>query len=200
MVLNYDIFEIIVEAVCINSYHLTSLLALTNKSFYHLTKNYIEILAQSEKVFIATYIKNWRPEIEQKDYVHSEFILLDNNYYIDDWLNDKSQNIRTSYWIKDRKLISLQSSIHNNYPQNLNWSETEYNLVQYKKSKQNLFEKYYIYYFYVDYWDCYCFEIYIYPYFDERLTFYKSFSHYLEVKKNKWYNHNIPEEYNDYDY
>ena len=200
MILNHDISKIISEMVCINSYHLYLSLALINKEFYNLTKALIKILSKSEKVFIATYIKNWRAEIDQKDYVHGEFMLLDDNYYIDDWLNDKSQNIRTSYWIKDRKLISLQSSIYNHYPQNLNWSETEYNLDEYKKSKQNLFEKYYIYYFYIDYWDCYCFDIYIYPYFDEKLTLRDSFSHYLEIKKNKWYNHNIPEEYNGFDY
>tara|TARA_Y100000741_G_C18246723_1_gene555784 strand:+ start:441 stop:1043 length:603 start_codon:yes stop_codon:yes gene_type:complete len=200
MILNHDISKIISEMVCINSYHLYLSLALINKEFYNLTKALIKILSKSEKVFIATYIKNWRAEIDQKDYVHGEFMLLDDNYYIDDWLKDKSQNIRTSYWIKDRKLISLQSSIYNHYPQNLNWSETEYNLDEYKKSKQNLFEKYYIYYFYIDYRDCYCFDIYIYPYFDERLTLTDSFSHYLEVKKNKWCNHNIPKEYNGFDY
>ena len=200
MILNQDVSKIISEMVCINSYHLHFSLALTSKGFYNLIKEFIEKLFKPEIIFLATYIKNWRAEIDQKEYVHGDFILLDDNYYIDDWLNDISDNIRTSYWIKDRQLISLESSIYIRHNQNLNWSDTELNLVEYKKSEKNLFEKYYIYYFYVDYRDCYCFDIYIYPYFDERLTLTDTFSHYLEVKKNKWYNHNIPAEYNGFDY
>ena len=200
MILNNDISEVISRYICINNYHLTFSLILTNKLFNNLIKEFVEELSKSEKIFIATYIKNWRGEIDQKDYVHGEFILLDSNYEIEEWLNDESKNITTSLWCTFRALLTIQTSTHDNFPQNLNWSKTESNLLEYKKSNHILYEKYYIYYFYIDYWDCYCFDIYIYPYYDERLTLLESFSHYTEIKKNKWYNHNIPTEYNGYDY
>ena len=204
MILNHDISEVIAMYICINNYSLTDSLILTNKVFHNITKAFVEILSKPEKIFIATYIKNWRPEIDQKDYVHGEFILLDNNYDIDSWLKDTSKNIRTGLWLKCRELITLQTNILHeelSFAQNLNWSEREYNLEEYKEINSNLqFEKYYVYYFYKDYRDCYCFDIYINPYYDERLTMIDTFSHYIEIKKNKWYNHNIPLEYNGFDY
>lgn len=205
--LNEDVTQILGYYICLKNYSLIDLLILINKKFNKLIKGILQVISKPETLFIATYIKNWRGEIDQKEYVYGEFMLSDKKYDIESWLTDTSQNIRKSLFVIDRELITLNTNVFNSakFPQklsqHLNWSEKEYNLEKYNKnSKSLLFEEYYVYYFYIDYCDCYCFDIYIYPYYDERLTLHDTFSHFVKIKKNQWHNHNIPKEYNGFDY
>ena len=195
MIFIEDILNNILYYVYFKQYNNIDIVKLVSKVYYKSMLFIFNKYNIKESILIATCIKNYRPEIDQKEYINEDFIIFDDTCYINDWIN-KKQNIKNyhSYlplltkeiiYINNNKLISTDHYIEYNYLDSTNLKSLNICINKLK------FTEYIIYYFYIDLIYCYIIDFIILPYFDERILKKDKFLYYKKIKKNKFYNHNI---------
>ena len=191
--LNDDIIEKISEILCIYDYNYVNKKKIINKNF----KKYIEFYINkfnycNERLYMATQIKHWRPELDQIEYIYNNFMLFDNyNSYLY-WKNN-SKTYHNSKNSLDNEVISCNLFQFTTLNKNIFPEETNkissifidpFFIEQQKINiSKLLFDKYFIYYFTENYYYCYGISFIILPYFDERLLELKMFHSYNIVKK-----------------
>ena len=201
-----DIIENISEILCIYDYSNINKYYTINKSFYTFISKYMNKLNNSQETFyMATQIKHWRPELDQIEYLHNNFMIFDDYISYLYWKNN-SKTFQTGMNGLDNEIICcnlFQFSTFNknifseeNNKTELMFVESEFIDKNYHTMPKLLFDTYFIYYFIEDYRCCYGISFIILPYFDKGLLDLKMFHSYNIVKKNKLMNHNIKKIYN----
>lgn len=199
--LNEDIIEKISEILCIYDYNDVNKYKLINKNF----KKYIEFYMNkfdycNERLYMATQIKQWRPELDQIEYIYNNFMIFDDyNSYLY-WKNN-SKTYHNSKNSLDNEVISCNlfqfTTLNKNiFPEETNkissiFIDPFYIEQQKINISKLLFDTYFIYYFTENYYYCYGISFIILPYFDKRLLELKMYHSYNIVKKNTLVNHNI---------
>ena len=199
--LNDYIIEKISEILCIYDYNYVNKYKIINKNF----KKYIEFYINkfnycNERLYMATQIKHWRPELDQIEYIYNNFMIFDDyNSYLY-WKNN-SKTYHNSKNSLDNEVISCNlfqfTTLNKNiFPEETNkissiFIDPFYIEQQKINISKLLFDTYFIYYFTENYYYCYGISFIILPYFDERLLELKMYHSYNIVKKNTLANHNI---------
>ncbi len=204
--LNEDIIEKISEILSIYDYSSVNKYKLINKNFKKCIEFYMNKFDYcNERLYMATQIKQWRPELDQIEYIYNNFMIFDDyNSYLY-WKNN-SKTFQTGMNGLDNEIICcnlFQFSTFNknifsaeNNKTELMFVESEFIDKHYHTMPKLLFDIYFIYYFIEDYRCCYGISFIILPYFDKGLLDLKMFHSYNIVKKNKLMNHNIKKIYN----
>tara|TARA_Y100000741_G_scaffold350533_1_gene320740 strand:+ start:405 stop:1004 length:600 start_codon:yes stop_codon:yes gene_type:complete len=191
MILNYDISNKIIYYIFIYHYKKLNLIKNTSNIFYNISKFIINKYDISEKLYIASFIKYWRPELEQIPYIFGNFKIISElkRHTLFNWYNKFTYN--TSYfsynYIQPSFLLinTKETYTYNNYI-----CLDEKNM--YLDIEKPLFKIYFIYYLYDIHNNSYSIKILILPYYDERITQKENFLHYLLIDNiDKTYNHNI---------
>ena len=199
--LNEDIIEKISEILCIYDYNSANKYKLINKNFKKCIEFYMNKFDYcNERLYMATQIKQWRPELDQIEYIYNNFMIFDDyNSYLY-WKNN-SKTYHNSKNSLDNEVISCNlfqfTTLNKNiFPEETNkissiFIDPFYIEQQKINISKLLFDTYFIYYFTENYYYCYGISFIILPYFDERLLELKMFHSYNIVKKNTLANHNI---------
>lgn len=196
-----DIIESISEILCIYEYTNINKYYTINKVFYNFISKYMNKLNNSQESFcMATQIKHWRPELDQIEYLHNNFMIFDDYISYLYWKNN-SKTYHNSKNSLDNEVISCNlfqfTTLNKNiFPEETNkitsiFIDPFYIEQQKINISKLLFDTYFIYYFTENYYYCYGISFIILPYFDERLLELKMFHSYNIVKKNTLANHNI---------
>jgi len=204
-----DIIETIAKILCIYDYSNINKYYTINKSFHNFISKYMDKLNNSqENLYMATQIKHWRPELDQIEYLHNNFMIFDNyNSYLywknhsktyKNYMNGLDNGILLCDLYKFTTLNTTFSTFNNNtfLEETYEIEDTTFISHSYieenKKNISNLkFETYFIYYFIEDFNHCYGISFIILPYFDKRLLEISMYHSYNIVKKNTLANHNI---------
>ena len=199
--LNEDIIEKISEILCIYDYNDVNKYKLINKNFKKCIEFYMNKFDYcNERLYMATQIKQWRPELDQIEYIYNNFMIFDNyNSYLY-WKNN-SKTYHNSKNSLDNEVISCNLFQFTTLNKNIFPEETNkissifidpFFIEQQKINISKLsFDTYFIYYFTENYYYCYGISFIILPYFDKRLLELKMYHSYNIVKKNTLVNHNI---------
>lgn len=199
--LNEDIIEKISEILCIYDYNDVNKYKLINKNFKKCIEFYMNKFDYcNERLYMATQIKQWRPELDQIEYIYNNFMIFDDyNSYLY-WKNN-SKTYHNSKNSLDNEVISCNLFQFTTLNKNIFPEETNkissifidpFFIEQQKINiSKLLFDIYFIYYFTENYHYCYGISFIILPYFDERLLELKMYHSYNIVKKNTLVNHNI---------
>ena len=199
--LNEDIIEKISEILCIYDYNDVNKYKLINKNFKKCIEFYINKFDYcNERLYMATQIKQWRPELDQIEYIYNNFMIFDDyNSYLY-WKNN-SKTYHNSMNGLDNEVISCNLFQFTTLNKNIFPEETNkissifidpFFIEQQKINiSKLLFDTYFIYYFTENYYYCYGISFIILPYFDKRLLELKMYHSYNIVKKNTLVNHNI---------
>ena len=198
---NEDIVSKISEILSIYDYSNINKYCIINKVFYNFISIYINKLNNcNERLYMATQIKQWRPELDQIEYIYNNFMIFDeyNSYLY--WKNN-SKTYHNSKNSLDNEVISCNLFQFTTLNKNIFPEETHkvtsifIDPLFIEQQKINisklLFDTYFIYYFTENYYYCYGISFIILPYFDERLLKLKMYHSYNIVKKNTLKNHNI---------
>ena len=187
MLCNIDINYLILYNIFINYYSIFCNIKLVNRLF---NKQIIYILHNfdiKEEFYMGSYIKDWRPELDQTSYIYSNFIISNNLNIINDWNNKKIQ-----YYSESNSSLNTEIIIFNTQETYLN-----YNFIdKYSNDFKNIIKKndnneYYIYYLYEDLKACYGIKFIVLPYFNDLITKKENFLHYNKIKLNEEFNHNL---------
>ena len=173
--LNDDIIEKISEILCIYDYNYVNKYKIINKNF----KKYIEFYINkfnycNERLYMATQIKHWRPELDQIEYIYNNFMLFDNyNSYLY-WKNN-SKTYHNSKNSLDNEVISCNLFQFTTLNKNIFPEETNkissifidpFFIEQQKINiSKLLFDTYFIYYFTENYYYCYGISFYYFTLF-----------------------------------
>ena len=192
--LNEDIIEKISEILCIYDYNGVNKYKLINKNFKKCIEFYMNKFDYcNERLYMATQIKQWRPELDQIEYIYNNFMIFDNyNSYLY-WKNN-SKTYHNSTNSLDNEVISCNLFQFTTLNKNIFPEETNkissifidpFFIEQQKINiSKLLFDTYFIYYFTEDFNHCYGISFIILPYFDERLLEISMYHSYNIVKKN----------------
>mgnify|MGYP001191900029 FL=1 len=199
--LNEDIIEKISENLCIYDYNNVNKYKLISKNFKKCIEFYMNKFDYcNERLYMATQIKQWRPELDQIEYIYNNFMIFDDyNSYLY-WKNN-SKTYHNSKNSLDNEVISCNLFQFTTLNKNIFPEETNkissifidpFFIEQQKINiSKLLFDTYFIYYFVENYNYCYGISFIILPYFDKRLLELKIYHSYNIVKKNILHNHNI---------
>lgn len=204
--INEDIILKLSEMLCIYDYNNVNKYRLINKSFNKCIDFYMNKFNYCyERLYMATQIKHWRPELDQIEYIYNNFMIFDDYTSYIYWKNNSKtyHNPKNSL---DNEVISCNLFQFTTLNKNIFVEETnkvssifidphyiEQNKINISKL---LFDTYFIYYFVENYNYCYGISFIILPYFDERLLELKMYHSYNIVKKNTLHNHNITKIHN----
>ena len=204
-----DIIEKISEILCIYDYSNINKYYTINKSFYNFISKYMNKLNNSRETFyMATQIKHWRPELDQIEYLHNNFMIFDDYISYLYWKNNSKTYHNSMNGLDNEVLLcdlykfttlnTTFSTFNNNtfLEETYEIEDTTFISHSYiEKNKNNIckleFNTYFIYYFTEDFNHCYGISFIILPYFDERLLEISMYHSYNIVKKNTLANHNI---------
>jgi len=204
-----DIIEKISEILCIYDYSNINKYYTINKSFHNFISKYINKLNNSQETFyMATQIKHWRPELDQIEYLHNNFMIFDdyisylywknNSKTYTNCMNGLDNSVLLCDLYKFTTLNTTFSTFNNNtfLEETYEIEDTTFISPSYiEENKNNIckleFNTYFIYYFTEDFNHCYGISFIILPYFDERLLEISMYHSYNIVKKNTLANHNI---------
>ena len=104
--LNEDIIEKISEILSIYDYSSANKYKLINKNFKKCIEFYMNKFDYcNERLYMATQIKQWRPELDQIEYIYNNFMIFDDyNSYLY-WKNN-SKTYHNSKNSLDNEIIS----------------------------------------------------------------------------------------------
>ena len=161
-----------------------------------------------ETFYMATQIKHWRPELDQIEYLHNNFMIFDDYISYLYWKNNSKTYHNSMNGLDNEVLLcdlykfttlnTTFSTFNNNtfLEETYEIEDTTFISPSYiEENKNNIskleFNTYFIYYFTEDFNHCYGISFIILPYFDERLLEISMYHSYNIVKKNTLANHNI---------
>ena len=199
--INEDIILKLSEMLCIYDYNNVNKYRLINKNFNKCIEFYMNKFNYCyERLYMATQIKHWRPELDQIEYIYNNFMIFDDYTSYMYWKNN-SKTYHNSKNSLDNEVISCNLFQFTTLNKNIFPEETNkissifidpFFIEQQKINiSKLLFDTYFIYYFTENYYYCYGISFIILPYFDERLLKLKMYHSYNIVKKNTLKNHNI---------
>lgn len=192
MILNYDISNKIIHNIFIYYYTKLNLVKNTSKIFYNISKFIINKYDISERLYIASFIKYWRPDLEQTPYIFGNFKIISElkRHTLFDWYSNIkiSDSSYFSYTYIQPCFLLINTKETYTYNNFIHLDEKN----MYLDIEKPLFNIYFIYYLYDIDNKSYSIKILILPYYDERITQKENFIHYILIDNiDKTYNHNI---------
>ena len=210
-----ELIENIAYKLCVYDYSNISKYLLINKILNKYITYYLDKFNNTnETIYMATKIKDWRPEMDQIEYIYDSFILYDNINSYQLWNNKtlckntnmccetkeilkcnlyKFNTFSLLYYNEDNDINTYKKIINPNnlYKKNPTFIDPVYFENEINVMNKLNFDIYFIYYFTENLNTCFGISFLILPYLDNRITKLSDFHSYNIVKKNIIHNHNI---------